>query len=252
MAPVQRNSSYQCPRCGYSTPQLSHYKNHLKRQRLCPPSLGEVVPTVENAIRAQGGSINNQEIHLVASGERSTVRTNIDNHIDNSVVDNSVTTTNNTFILAFGKEDTSHLTPALMDLLVRKAAASSDDGDRAVLNLIQLMHFNPAKPQNMNLFVAPGDTSSARVFCGGIGGGDSGGRWVDRNQVATIFNLACDRACDLATHATDNVDRIGQTDADRVDSYYDGVDRDGSPLFGKAAELVKDQSFQVPYHHPTS
>ena len=35
-------SKYNCPRCGYSTNQITHFKNHLKRKNICKPILEDM------------------------------------------------------------------------------------------------------------------------------------------------------------------------------------------------------------------
>ena len=35
-------SKYYCNRCGYSTNQITHFKNHLKRKKICKPTLEDI------------------------------------------------------------------------------------------------------------------------------------------------------------------------------------------------------------------
>jgi len=102
---------------------------------------------------------------VIINNDNST--TNNDNSTTNN--DNSTTTNNITHIHthihinAFGEEDKSHITPAILSHLIR-----SHSPNTALRHLIRDVHFNSLVPQNMNIF-DPSDghlTSRLKVFDG--------------------------------------------------------------------------------------
>lgn len=139
-----------CPRCGYTTDLLGNYKHHIARKKMCSPVVSTVVPSLDNVTKesiptaTNGGTKNGMSVQNMTN---STVSQN-----------NQCTTINNHFHIAppiqpFMLEDLSHITQEQWKVLAEKMA--SGEGHQAVLEMLSLIHFNPEKPENMNMYFPP-------------------------------------------------------------------------------------------------
>ena len=69
------------------------------------------------------------------------------NNINNTNSNNTINVTNNINLLNYKDTDTSHLTADDYKKCLEKAS-------RCVLKLIEKIHFNPEKPENMNIYIS--------------------------------------------------------------------------------------------------
>jgi len=68
-------------------------------------------------------------------------------HINNIQTQNNITQNNTFNILAFGKEDLSHITDDTYKKIINK-------GFKSVPALVDAIHFNKDKPENHNIYIS--------------------------------------------------------------------------------------------------
>lgn len=218
-----RRMAYSCARCGYVTDHLGAYKKHLGRRKLCPPTVADVAPTLGNMRvdrRMQGraaapgaGAGGGASLATVTGDHNTTIAIEGDNarvrqETHTHEHEHQHTHTHNIF--AFGREDVSHLTPEIFEMLARLGAKN---GDAAVTHLVALVHFNPHKPENMNVRVDARD-EDVKVY--------DGRAWqTERAEGYTVSRLICDKAADLMEFVGDNAGRLRRAAADGFEAYYD-------------------------------
>ena len=204
----QQNATlYDCPRCGYCTPNITNLRNHFKRKSLCQPLVADIPrPSLEMAhqCRTTTNSVPAHELidanaalqHRVQAcmqrqdelqkenhdlQERIRALERVDLQKENhdlqeriralerlvssiamttsgaaehgassfNTINNNNTTVNVTIqqgssIRDFGQEDTSYITSARIEQLLRQCTPG-------LIELIKEVHFNPQQPQNNNV-----------------------------------------------------------------------------------------------------
>ena len=165
-ARTNRCMHYKCPRCGHISKQFSNYKQHIQRKRMCKPTMSDNVPTLQNmqVVRHVHGGDNPATVIMENHGT-ITITQNIDNstHAHHSTHTTHTHMHHHThqLILAFGEEDKSFLTPEFL----RGVITSDEDQQTAFQDLVQLVHFTPCKPENMNVYAKKdGGVYDAKVF----------------------------------------------------------------------------------------
>lgn len=180
---IMSKTTYSCPRCGYSTDRINNYAQHVARARTCKAILRDVVPTLENVVRSDAGQLvpvfgdQAQNLSLPITGDN--------NHVDVTANNNNIQNNtqnihnNNNFnmpVLPLGQEDKSHVTARQWQYLMEQCTSDADGAMRLLANMV---HFNPAKPNNMNVFF-PQLGHEAAYF----GGDPPKWRWEDKNNAA--------------------------------------------------------------------
>jgi hypothetical protein len=153
-------TAYICARCNKEFSQRSNYKDHTKRKHRCGPAESVVVPTMQNyklVKRDKYGQTfdisfqqsNNNEVNIENTTTHTTNNTtNIHNHVH---VHNEIK------LVDYGQEDLSYITPKIIECLL---SMNKDDVD-VICELIKCVHFNPAKPEHMNVYA---DAHSTHLF----------------------------------------------------------------------------------------
>lgn len=90
----------------------------------------------------------------------------------------SFNTINNNITLNYNQTDTSHLTDQDYRFCIRKVCHS-------VLNLIEKIHFNPNKPENMNVYISNMRDKYAMFY--------EGNKWTLKNKTDTIDKIYTDK-----------------------------------------------------------
>jgi hypothetical protein len=148
-------TTIQCCRCGYTTDRKSSYKDHLKMKKRCPAILSDQTPTENNYIR-----------HETAAGDSNQSATTVNITVNTTV--NASTTIHHhhhTHVhihpYTASEPDCAHISQAAMQ---RIALQCAEDGVAAVTNLVALMHFNPDKKENMNIYFTSADEGQGAVL----------------------------------------------------------------------------------------
>ena len=264
-----RMMHYECPRCGYSTEQITNYRRHVARKTICMPTVSNVVPSFTNKIMSkalpEGASLHHNVSgysdgipdvdgipsssqknasmgsHEKVSSPQQNVSISGDNNINRVSMTNNNTNNITNVVLAFGKEDMSFLTPELLTKLVEKAQESGDD---VVTSMVRLVFFNPAMPENMSVCLSKkGGGGKVDVF--------NGDKWREQDTKITAFHMATGCASELVEHADANHHVVPRGAAAHVDAYYDTMTQE-SPVVDKTINIVRDNSFMVPHYSYSS
>lgn len=215
-------SSITCRRCGYTTTHLGCYHNHVKRKRLCKATRSQDMPTVDNYIRGAPEAAAAAAAAAEGAGAGAGAGATIVNapQAQSVVVNNTNTTThvhNTTNIIQInpvGKEDLSHVTDKEWRRFVKMCV--DDNGHGAVADLVSLVNYNPAHPENMNMYFPPPGTSAPGVLCFYQRTGQpSRWRWVDKDLA--IRWLADDKVSNIFTYVEDNAEAVSKKAAQRVE-----------------------------------
>ena len=145
-------------------------------------------------------------------------------------------------VSAFGREDMTHVTPDVMNALLKMAHKDGGgDFDQAVVRVMALVHYNPSLPGNMNVYV-PSAKKDALVY--------DGKAWRTRYNSTTVFNMACGCAARLMEHVEDGGgEQLPRAVAEAFSTYYDRIEPDGA-LESRARKMAHDLGFLVLLAHP--
>jgi len=105
-----------------------------------------------------------------------------------TTINNTNTNTNNIQLNNYGSEDLSHITDALKTYLIKHPFG-------AIQQLIEKIHFNRDKPENINLMITNKRDNKISVF--------EDGKWVYRNKKKTIQRLIDNKYYILDDHYND-------------------------------------------------
>ena len=158
-----------CVRCGYTTAYLGNYKQHLERGVECNPRLSDVTPTLDNAMRmrdvqqrtrrARATPVTQTEVAGAAAQQvnvnngNATVTQILNQTVTNQTVTNQTVTnqTVNVNVCEFGKEDLTHISNAVWEMLLQRLLV---DPDEALFSTISMIR-NVLVPQNLNVLFPP-------------------------------------------------------------------------------------------------
>ena len=105
-----------------------------------------------------------------------------------TTINNTNTNTNNIQLNNYGSEDLSHITDALKTYLIKHPFG-------AIQQLIEKIHFNRDKPENINLMITNKRDNKISVY--------EDGKWVYRNKKKTIQRLIDNKYYILDDHYND-------------------------------------------------
>lgn len=238
-----RQTEYECQRCGQKFFQKSHYGRHIERKRMCKPSSpsrDSVTPSMDNVkvVKRCGGHevtviLNDSHNNNISVDASCRIESHVHHHTH---VHKTVN------IMAFGKEDKSFLTPELIKALINQTNLAEDDPINTVVRLVEYVHFNPTKPENMNVFAldnTKASANSAKMF--------NGSRWVvmDKNDVAARVASAHTKLIKESIAMSD-VDEQSKEEYSCLD---DNSETDWD-LLEKTLDAIRSSSFLVSLHHP--
>ena len=95
-----------------------------------------------NAELVEQNNLLKQQIELLQTKLSTAISIKTQNNTQNNIVQN---TTNNIKILAYDKTDSSHITRRDWYKIIRTCSKS-------VINLVEKLHYDPMKPENMNIY----------------------------------------------------------------------------------------------------
>lgn len=181
-----------CPRCGFSTKRSDVIRAHVSRKRQCPCVKSDVTPCMENIIRSGGRKFT---ASTTRTGVSVTACDNvtIDSHDTYNITINVNQVARDSSVLPWSYEDMSHITPDVWKRICKLAVESPKDGLQAFINLV---NYNPAVPQNMNMYV-PAE-GPAYVFL------VNGNRWHKIDRERAVQWLIGDRATDIGDYISEN------------------------------------------------
>ena len=174
---------YNCPRCGYTSSKKSNIKNHINRKIMCKTILSDLIPK-EYVDEILKGNKTNDELKLLKREVKELKNTinelkRQSSTIINNNNDNSTTTTTNIINITLPHSDTNHefLTDKDYIRCINRMILS-------VPHLIKHIYFNPAHPENHNIYISNIKENRLMVF--------DGKQWNIKNHKNTIDQLIND------------------------------------------------------------
>jgi hypothetical protein len=151
--------------------------------------------------------------------------------VGNTTINNN-TQTNNIQINNYGCEDMSHITDTYKNNLINKPYAM-------IPKMIEAVHFNDKKPENMNIILTNKKENKIKVF--------SGSKWVYKDKDETINNLINGKYFILDEHyetVYDKLKDLGKLDGFKKENYekfrdrFDEKDKTVLAMIKKTCELI--------------
>jgi len=191
-------------------------------------------PVLSDVVRSQPAPSTST---IVNAPYATTV--NVDNHTTNNI-DNSTTIHNHTTnitINPIGREDLSHITDEQWHNMVKLTA--TEGCGQIVANLVALINYNPEKPENMNVYIPPVEDASQDALIFWRRGGDACPRWQCIDKKTAVMWLTNDKTSNIQEWVDDNKTRVSKADAQRIDDYYDLVNKPGESEEQRLANIVE-------------
>ena len=190
----QKSEKYNCDYCSYNFSSYAHKRRHeLHRCKENTNVSNSIITKQENKIKKLEKEKENQIKKLEKAMEKQ--RKEMAKHIEllltkvgNNYTTINNTNTNNIQLNNYGSEDLSHITDALKTYLIKHPFG-------AIQQLIEKIHFNRDKPENINLMITNKRDNKISVY--------EDGKWVYRNKKKTIQRLIDNKYYILDDHYND-------------------------------------------------
>ena len=190
----QKSEKYNCDYCSYNFSSYAHKRRHeLHRCKENTNVSNSIITKQENKIKKLEKEKENQIKKLEKAMEKQ--RKEMAKHIEllltkvgNNYTTINNTNTNNIQLNNYGSEDLSHITDALKTYLIKHPFG-------AIQQLIEKIHFNRDKPENINLMITNKRDNKISVY--------EDGKWVYRNKKKTIKRLIDNKYYILDDHYND-------------------------------------------------
>jgi hypothetical protein len=216
---------HQCEKCGKvcSTPQSKY--SHKKRCK------GPPLPPPETETTLLLRSLQREMCELRAQLSAMQCSTTV--HNTTNVTNNSTTnnvTNNNVTINGFRREDLSFLAHEIVKDLVKNKTQT--ELFASLQTLIQLIHFNPNHPENMNVYIQ--DAAKNLAFCWE----KQGWKLYDTEDLARRVILHV--ASIMCEHVDEPFEKeYSDKDAATFDSFYQNVGNETGHVQGTIETLAK-------------
>lgn len=135
---------FQCKYCDKNFKHHSSLSKHVKYtcKKNKDEDLKELARLLNETIKDKDSQLNKMQKHI----ERLTNKLQMQN-INNNITQYNLTNVNNIYLLDYSKTDYSHLTE-------RDYITCIKDCNHCVKTLIEKVHFNKDKPENMNIYIS--------------------------------------------------------------------------------------------------
>lgn len=163
----QKKNNYSCLYCNKEYKHRSSLSKHIKYncEKNKDEDLKELVRLMNLQIQQKDNQINNMNRQIEKLTEKLQV-----NHITN----NTMNIHNNIQLLSYNDTDVSHLTNKDYVNSIKKVTF-------CVKHIIEKIHFNPDKPENMNIYISNMKDKYIMVYENGV--------WVLKNKSLELDNL---------------------------------------------------------------
>ena len=140
---VSQNKSHECKYCGQKYKHKQSVVNHIKYSctKNKDEDMKELVRVLNLQLEAQRSQIQNQEKRLTKYEKQ------IEKLTSKLEIHGSFNTVNNITLLGYRETDVSHLTDADYRYCIKRV-------NHSVKTLVDKIHFNKLKPENMNLYIS--------------------------------------------------------------------------------------------------
>ena len=217
---------YPCDYCDESFNTIPSKRRHeLHRCKENTNVSNSIITKQENKIKKLEKEKENQIKKLEKAMEKQ--RKEMAKHIEllltkvgNTTINN--TNTNNIQLNNYGSEDLSHITDALKTYLIKHPFG-------AIQQLIEKIHFNRDKPENINLMITNKRDNKISVY--------EDGKWVYRNKKKTIQRLIDNKYYILDDHYNDIDEKeLSQFNHTNYKSFSEKMDENDKQLLEQLYE----------------
>jgi len=169
-----KNTHFSCIGCDKQFIRKYNLERHMKSCKKKSDEMCEMKTQIEQFKEREERLMDQIELLLTKVGNNYTTINN--------------TNTNNIQLNNYGSEDLTHITDALKTYLLRIPFG-------AIQRLIEKIHFNKEKPENINLMITNKRDNKISVY--------EDGKWVYRNKKKTIQRLIDNKYYILDDHYND-------------------------------------------------
>jgi len=234
----QNTSIYNCDYCQETFTNFSNKRRHeLHRCKDNTNISNSIIVKQENQIK----KLEKEKEHQIKSLEKKmekqkkdmlkemeTQKKEMAKHIElllTKVGNTTINNTNNIQLNNYGSEDLSHITDALKTHLLRFPFG-------AIQRLIEKIHFNKEKPENINLMITNKRDNKISVY--------EDGKWVYRNKKKTIKRLIDNKYYILDDHYNDiHEQELSQFNHNNYKSFSGKMDENDKQLLEQLYEDVE-------------
>ena len=218
--------TYPCDYCEESFSTMANKRRHeLHRCKENTNVSNSIITKQENKIKKLEKEKENQIKKLEKAMEKQ--RKEMAKHIEllltkvgNTTINN--TNNNNIQLNNYGSEDLSHITDALKTYLIKHPFG-------AIQQLIEKIHFNRDKPENINLMITNKRDNKISVY--------EDGKWVYRNKKKTIQRLIDNKYYILDDHYNDIDEKeLSQFNHTNYKSFSEKMDENDKQLLEQLYE----------------
>ena len=170
--PLKNNPKiFQCKYCDKNFKHHSSLSKHVKYtcKKNKDEDLKELARLLNETIKDKDSQLHKMQKHI----ERLTNKLQMQN-INNNITQYNLTNVNNVFLLDYSKTDYSHLTE-------RDYITCIKDCNHCIKTLIEKVHFNKDKPENMNIYISSIKGNYVMVY--------KDNRWQIQNKKEHIDDL---------------------------------------------------------------
>ena len=170
--PLKNNPKiFQCKYCDKNFKHHSSLSKHVKYtcKKNKDEDLKELARLLNETIKDKDSQLHKMQKHI----ERLTNKLQMQN-INNNITQYNLTNVNNVFLLDYSKTDYSHLTE-------RDYRTCIKDCNHCIKTLIEKVHFNKDKPENMNIYISSIKGNYVMVY--------KDNRWQIQNKKEHIDDL---------------------------------------------------------------
>ena len=171
----QNHSNLQCTYCQRNYTRVDNLNRHIKTCKMKTKHNETQSNLIEQMKEREERLMKQIELLLTKVGNNYTTI-------------NNTNTNNNIQLNNYGSEDLSHITDALKTYLIKHPFG-------AIQQLIEKIHFNRDKPENINLMITNKRDNKISVY--------EDGKWVYRNKKKTIQRLIDNKYYILDDHYND-------------------------------------------------
>ena len=212
---------YPCDYCEESFSTMANKRRHeLHRCKENTNISNSIITKQENKIKKLEKAMEKQRKEMAKHIE--LLLTKVGN---NYTTINNTNTNNNIQLNNYGSEDLSHITDALKTYLIKHPFG-------AIQQLIEKIHFNRDKPENINLMITNKRDNKISVY--------EDGKWVYRNKKKTIKRLIDNKYYILDDHYNDiHEEELSQFNHNNYKSFSGKMDENDKQLLEQLYEDVE-------------
>jgi len=220
------SKKYKCLYCNINYSTNSNMNKHMKKckikieqdnqkENLLQKLIDEMkkqnkeIAEMKEEIKKKDNHVANLEMELRKLKSKSNQVQNITN-IDKQINQQNIQV-NNIKLLAFGKEDMTHLADEVCKKILNK-------GFKSVPNLVEYVHFNKNKPQNHNVYISNMQNNYVLVY--------DGNDWKLKERDDILQQLVDDKTEILSEKFDNLLDKLDESTIKKFQRFLDQKDED--------------------------